>query len=78
MGGYRKKRPFRLFPIAYHRLRIKDVEKRLAGCGISSKHPCQVEIGTLSGREQAKVKMCLLIMKRANFLIHGRGRQTTL
>ena len=44
------------------------MRKRLAGCGISSKHAMQ-EIGTLSGGEQAKVKMCLLTMKPCNFLI---------
>lgn len=44
------------------------MRKHLAGCGISSKHAMQ-EIGTLSGGEQAKVKMCLLMMKPCNFLI---------
>ncbi len=63
-----EKTPIRIVSDAYPSLTIKDVRKRLAGCGISSKHAMQ-EIGTLSGGEQAKVKMCLLIMKPCNFLI---------
>ncbi len=47
---------------------IQDVRKRLAGCAISRKHAMQ-EIGTLSGGGQAKVKICLLMMKPCNFLI---------
>lgn len=47
---------------------IKDVRKHLARCGISSKHAMQA-IGTLSGGEQAKVKMCLLTLPPCNFLI---------
>ena len=47
---------------------IKDVRKHLARCGISSKHAMQA-IGTLSGGEQAKVKMCLLTLTPCNFLI---------
>ena len=46
----------------------KDVRKHLARCGISSKHAMQA-IGTLSGGEQAKVKMCLLTLTPCNFLI---------
>ena len=47
---------------------IKDVRKHLVRCGISSKHAMQA-IGTLSGGEQAKVKMCLLTLIPCNFLI---------
>lgn len=47
---------------------IKDVRKHLARCGISSKHAMQA-IGTLSGGEQAKVKMCLITLSPCNFLI---------
>ena len=61
MGGYRKT-PIQIISDAYPSLTIKDVRKHLAGCGISSKHAMQ-EIGTLSGGEQAKVKMCLLMMR---------------
>ena len=63
-----EKTPIQIVSDAYPSLAIKDVRKRLADCGISSKHAMQ-EIGTLSGGEQAKVKMCLLMMKPCNFLI---------
>ena len=46
----------------------KEVRKNLARCGISSEHAMQ-PIGTLSGGEQSKVKMCLLTLKPCNFLI---------
>lgn len=46
----------------------KEVRKRLARCGISVKHAMQA-VGTLSGGEQAKVKMCLLTLKPCNLLI---------
>lgn len=62
------KTPIQIVSDAFPSLVIKDVRKRLAGCGISSKHVMQ-EIGTLSGGEQAKVKMCLLMLKSCNFLI---------
>ena len=64
-----EKTPIQIISDAYPSLTIKDVRKHLAGCGISSKHAMQ-EIGTLSGGEQAKVKMCLLMMKPCNFHIH--------
>jgi len=63
-----RKTPVQIVSDACPSLTVKDVRKRLAGCGISSKHAMQ-EIGTLSGGEQAKVKMCLLMMKPCNFLI---------
>ncbi len=47
---------------------LKDVRRSLARCGISSKHAMQ-PVGTLSGGEQAKVKMCLLTLRPCNFLI---------
>lgn len=46
----------------------KEVRKNLAHCGISNRHAMQA-VGTLSGGEQAKVKMCILTMKPCNFLI---------
>lgn len=46
----------------------KEVRKYLARCGILRKQAMQ-GIGTLSGGEQAKVKMCLLTLKPCNFLI---------
>ena len=47
---------------------IKEIRKHLAKCGISSKLATQ-PIGTLSGGEQAKVKVCLLTLTPCNFLI---------
>ena len=60
--------PIQIVSDAYSNLVIKDVRKKLARCGISSKHAMQ-SIGTLSGGEQAKVKMCLLTLTPCNFLI---------
>lgn len=60
--------PIQIVPDVYPSLVVKEVRKNLARCGISNKHAMQA-IGTLSGGEQAKVKMCLLTMQACNFLI---------
>ncbi|MDC7291750.1 ATP-binding cassette domain-containing protein [Blautia schinkii] len=60
--------PLQIISNAYPDLPIKEVRKHLAQCGVSSKHAMQ-QIDTLSGGEQAKVKMCLLTMYPCNFLI---------
>lgn len=60
--------PVQIISNAYPSLVVKDIRKHLARCGILSKHAMQA-IGTLSGGEQAKVKMCLLTIKPCNFLI---------
>ena len=52
----------------YPSLTIKEVRKNLACCGIMGEHAMQA-IGTLSGGEQAKVKICLLILTPCNFII---------
>ena len=62
------KTPIQIVSDAYPSLVIKDVRKRLAGCGISSKHAMQ-EISTLSGGEQAKVRLCKLINRETNILL---------
>ncbi|RFZ79732.1 ABC transporter ATP-binding protein [Lacrimispora amygdalina] len=49
-------------------LETKEVRKKLALNGISGKH-AQQPIRTLSGGEQAKVKLCLLAGRTYNFLI---------
>ena len=54
--------------LSYPDMVMKEVRKALALCGISSKHAMQ-PVGTLSGGEQAKVKMCMLTLKPCNFLI---------
>lgn len=60
--------PIQIISNAYLELPIKEIRKHLAQCGVSSKHAMQ-QIDTLSGGEQAKVKMCLLTMYPCNFLI---------
>ena len=60
--------PIQIVSDSYPDMVMKEVRKALALCGISSKHAMQ-PIGTLSGGEQAKVKMCMLILKPCNFLI---------
>ena len=60
--------PIQIMSNAFPGLVTKEIRKRLAQCGVSSKHAMQA-IGTLSGGEQAKVKICLLTQKPCNFLI---------
>lgn len=60
--------PIQIVSGVYPAAAAKEVRKRLARCGISEKHATQ-PIGTLSGGEQAKVKLCLLTMRPCNFLI---------
>lgn len=60
--------PIQVISAAYTGLTNKEARQRLARCGISSKHAMQ-EVGTLSGGEQAKVKLCLLTGTPCNFLI---------
>lgn len=60
--------PIQIISDIYPDMVIKAVRKHLAQCGISSKHAMQ-SIGTLSGGEQAKVKLCLLMLRKCNFLI---------
>ena len=62
------KTPIEIISDAYPTLVTKEVRRHLSRCGILSKHAMQ-PIGTLSGGEQAKVKMCLLTIKPYNFLI---------
>jgi ATPase subunit of ABC transporter with duplicated ATPase domains len=49
---------------------MEDVQVRsaLAQCGVKGKIAMQ-PIGTLSGGEQVKVKICLLMLQKCNFLI---------
>lgn len=60
--------PLQIVSEAYPQMATKEVRKHLACCGISSKHAMQA-IRTLSGGEQAKVKICLLTLTPCNFLI---------
>ncbi len=60
--------PIEFLSDAHPDMVMKEIRKHLAQCGISSKHAMQ-PIGSLSGGEQAKVKMCLLTLDPCNFLI---------
>ena len=63
-----EKTPIQIVSDCYPSLTIKEVRKNLACCGIMGGHAMQA-IGTLSGGEQAKVKICLLILTPCNFII---------
>lgn len=63
-----KETPIQIVSAYAPSLSIKEVRRNLAGCGISGEHAMQA-IGTLSGGEQAKVKMCLLTLTPCNFMI---------
>lgn len=60
--------PLQIVSDQFPTLVIKEVRKHLARCGISNQHALQ-PIKTLSGGEQAKVKLCLLTLTPCNFLI---------
>lgn len=62
------KTPLQVVSDAFPALAAKGVRKYLSRCGISSSHAMQ-PVGSLSGGEQAKVKMCLLTLNPCNFLI---------
>lgn len=62
------KTPIQLVSDAWPGMASKEIRRVLAHCGISGRHAAQT-VGTLSGGEQAKVKMCLLMQKPCNFLI---------
>lgn len=46
----------------------KQIRKHLAQCGLKSKNALQ-SVSTLSGGEQTKVKLCILMLTKANLLI---------
>lgn len=60
--------PIQIVSNCYPSLTIKEVRKNLACCGIVGEHAMQA-ISTLSGGEQAKVKICLLTLTPCNFII---------
>lgn len=60
--------PIQIVSNCYPSLTVKEVRKNLACCGIIGEHAMQA-IGTLSGGEQAKVKICLLTLTPCNFII---------
>lgn len=60
--------PLEVVSAAFPALENKAVRRHLFRCGISKKHAAQA-VDTLSGGEQAKVKLCLLTLRPCNFLI---------
>lgn len=60
--------PIEIVSEEYPVLSNKEVRKNLARCGVSSEHGMQA-VGSLSGGEQTKVKICILSLKPCNFLI---------
>ncbi|MEG2417983.1 MAG: ABC-F family ATP-binding cassette domain-containing protein [Eubacterium sp.] len=60
--------PLQILADAQPKLPPKALRQNLARCGITSEHALQA-ISTLSGGEQAKVKLCLLTLTPCNFLV---------
>lgn len=60
--------PIQVVSDAHPKLTVKEIRRHLAQCGVNDKHVTQ-GIATLSGGEQAKVKLCILTLKTVNFLI---------
>lgn len=60
--------PLDIISREYPNLTQKQVRKHLSDCGVKKEHVMQA-IGTLSGGEQSKVKLCKLILKPCNILI---------
>lgn len=60
--------PFEIVSEKFPKFSQKEVRKHLAQCGVTTKNTLQ-KIGTLSGGEQSKVKLCILTNTRSNFLI---------
>lgn len=60
--------PVQIVSNAYPKLTLKKIRQHLTRCGVLSRQAVQ-PMGTLSGGEQAKVKLCLLTLSPCNFLI---------
>lgn len=60
--------PIQIMADAYPRLTQSQLRRYLAQCGLKAKSMLQ-PVSSLSGGEQAKVKICLLMLIKANFLI---------
>lgn len=60
--------PIRYIAEHYPRMPEKEIRRSLAQCGLDATLAAQA-IGTLSGGEQSKVKMCRLVLSPCNFLI---------
>lgn len=60
--------PLQIISEQFQDMTTKEVRKHLARCGLTDKKVMQ-SVGTLSGGEQSKVKLCKLILSTCNFLI---------
>ena len=60
--------PIQIMAEKYRNLTIKDIRKQLALAGVTKEHAMQA-VHSLSGGEQTKVKLCLLMHTPCNFLI---------
>lgn len=60
--------PLQILGQAFPQMTEKEARARLARCGLAGAHALQ-PVGTLSGGEQAKTRLCLLAMSPSNFLI---------
>ena len=60
--------PVQIVSDKFPQLAEKQVRKHLSQCGIKAKNAMQ-PVETLSGGEQAKVKLCILMLTKANLLI---------
>ncbi|PTC10370.1 ABC-F family ATP-binding cassette domain-containing protein [Bacillus wiedmannii] len=60
--------PLQIISEQFPKLNVKEIRKHLAQCGVKDKNVSQA-ISTLSGGEQSKVKLCILILSPCNFLI---------
>ena len=60
--------PIQIITEKFSRLSASQIRKHLAQCGIQAKSVMQ-PISSLSGGEQSKVKICMLMLTKANLLI---------
>lgn len=60
--------PIQVISERYPGLNANEIRRQLALCGVRGTHAAQA-IGTLSGGEQSKVKLCLLLLAPCNVLI---------
>ena len=60
--------PIQIVSDRFYNLSERQIRQRLAQCGIKAKSVMQ-PISTLSGGEQSKVKLCILMMTPSNLLI---------
>lgn len=60
--------PLHIMSDAFPKLAEKQIRKYLAQCGLKSKNVLQ-PVNTLSGGEQTKVKICILMLNKCNLLM---------